>query len=219
MTKSNFDKVLTQLRDSSNSESGKGTDFEKLMCKALRCLPNYKDRFKSVVRWTNWDLHVGADTGIDLVAEIAEENGGGFCAIQCKCYQSDHSISKENIDSFIAKSGQTFHDKNGKKTNFKERLVIATTNKWTSNAEDGIKRQTPPITRLGLIDLQNADIEWGDLKKRAPKSTHKLKKIRAHQIAAKDAVLKKFKGGGGGNTRQINHGLRFGQNVYCFKNC
>ena len=48
--------------------------------------------------------HLGQRYGrVDLVAE---ERGGGFCAIQCKCYALGTQIAKSHLDSFISASAR-----------------------------------------------------------------------------------------------------------------
>lgn len=69
-----------------------------------------------------WD---GRDTGIDLVAKLRHEDG--YAAIQCKFYDPDHRVRKEDIDSFISASG---------KDPFERRVIIDTTEtEWSENAE------------------------------------------------------------------------------------
>ena len=187
-----FDERLAQIRDFAVSEADKGEKFEHLMCAALLCLPGYESRFVRIMRWAEWDLHVGQDTGIDMVAEIGEEYGGGYCAIQCKCYQENAYIDKKSIDSFIAASGRDFTDKNGKTARFQERLIITTSDNWSANAETGISGQNPPITRLGLATLRAAAVDWNV---RKLQKIREKKKIRQHQQDAKNGVMSAFNRG------------------------
>ena len=188
-----FDNLLAEMRESALSEKDKGAKFEQLMCKALPLLDGYADRFKRVVRWHNWELRAGSDAGIDLVAEIAEEYGGGYCAVQCKFYAENTYIQKENIDSFIAESGRAYTDKNDKPAHFKERLIVATSDRWSANAESGIRGHVPPVQRLGLQTLRDAAIDWR--KTSRPARSDKKKTPHEYQRQAVKSVTDAFRGG------------------------
>ena len=188
-----FDNLLAEMRESALSEKDKGAKFEQLMCKALPLLDGYGDRFKRVVRWHNWELRAGSDAGIDLVAEIAEEYGGGYCAVQCKFYAENTYIQKENIDSFIAESGRAYTDKNDKPAHFKERLIVATSDRWSANAESGIRGHAPPVQRLGLQTLRDAAIDWR--KTSRPARSDKKKTPHEYQRQAVKSVTDAFRGG------------------------
>ena len=189
---SSLDSLLKSMRDSSFSEAEKGAKFEKLMRDALPHMPGYGDQFVRVVRWRDWDLRSGQDKGIDLVAQISPLYGGGWCAIQCKFYQEGAYLDKAGIDSFISESGKGFRDENGKPARFSQRLVISTTDNWSSNAESAIKDQHPPIHPIGLAKLRDFPIDWSNFK---PKLRKTEKSPRPHQTEAKEKVLAAFHGG------------------------
>ena len=77
--------MLDHIRSVAGTEAEKGRLFERLMKKYFTIDPVYRERFSNVWLWSEWAAarpdFDGADTGVDLVAE---ELGGGFCAIQCK---------------------------------------------------------------------------------------------------------------------------------------
>ena len=189
---SSLDSLLKSMRDSSFSEPEKGAKFEKLMRDALPHMPGYGDQFVRVVRWRDWDLRSGQDTGIDLVAQISPLYGGGWCAIQCKFYQEGRPLNKADMDSFISESGKGFHDENGKPARFSKRLVISTTDNWGPNAESAIQDQNPRISRIGLAQLRDFPIDWSNFK---PKRRKTKKSPRPHQKEATKKVLAAFRGG------------------------
>lgn len=76
---------------------------------------------------------------------------GGFCAIQCKFYEPQHTVRKEDIDSFFTASG---------KGGFTRRMIISTTEKWGVHAEAALDDQQIPVTRIGLSDIANSPVEW-----------------------------------------------------------
>ena len=189
-----FDSLLKSMRDSSFSEAEKGAKFEKLICAALPRMPGYGDRFVRVVRWHEWPLRQNRDIGVDLVAEIAPVYGGGYCAIQCKFYQEKTYLDKPDIADFIAESGREFRDEDNKPSRFRERLVVATTDRWTTHAEQTILGQDPPVIRMGLQTLREADLDWRNVAK--PKAVRgKPKEMRKHQKEAKAKVVSAFKSG------------------------
>jgi hypothetical protein len=79
---------------------------------------------------------------------------------------------------------------NNCKPRFSQRLWISTTNKWGSNAEQAIRNQYPPVTRINLFDLIESPVDWDKLEQgvhgeaaRTPKKTlrpHQKEAIRKH---------------------------------------
>ena len=122
--------VLTALRLSATSNRDLGDRFERLMRAYLTTDPLYVARFEDVWLWQQWPGRENApDTGVDLVAQ---ERGGGICAIQCKFYDPEHRLDKTDIDSFFTASG---------KAPFTSRMIITTTDRWTKHAEAALERQ------------------------------------------------------------------------------
>src|SRR3546814_3061311 len=95
--------VLDEIRAISEDEHDKGDRFEQLMLHAFRTDRTFRQQFTDVWRWMEWPGRSGADIGIDLVARDVE---GRLIAIQCKCYDPDSTLTKHDIDSFVALSGQ-----------------------------------------------------------------------------------------------------------------
>lgn len=165
MTKTSaFLKILDKFRSESVSERDKGGRFERLMQAYMQTTPLYADDLDKVWLWSEFPYHDqfgGKDTGIDLVAKT---NDGNYWAIQCKCYSADSYIDKPAVDSFISTSGKSF-EVDGQTETFARRLWISTTNKWNATAEQTIRNQNPPVTRLNLIDLDNDAVDWEALEK------------------------------------------------------
>lgn len=155
-----FNTILTKYRKISFSEKDKGDRFERLMKAYLLTDPKYAFKFKKVWLWAEFpsrnDLG-GNDTGIDLVALT---NEGDYWAIQCKCYQESSIIDKPAVDSFMTTSGRTFKGEDLKTYSFAHRLWISTTNKWNINAQEAIRNQNPPVSRINLYDLTYAPVDW-----------------------------------------------------------
>ena len=181
-----FNNLLSKYHSQSFSERDKGDRFERLMQAYLLTDPKYVAIFKNVWLWNEFfaknDLG-GQDTGIDLVAQTHE---GDFWAIQCKCFQEDNYIDKPAVDTFLSTSGRSFTDENLQTVKFSHRLWISTTNKWTSNAEEAIKNQTPAVNRINLYDLQAAPVDWEKLEEgiHGEKAQTAKKSLFTHQRKA-----------------------------------
>ena len=157
-----FTKIIDKFRRDALSERDKGFRFERLMQAYLKTTSLYEGRFEEVWLWTEFPCHDqfgGKDVGIDLVAKTF---AGEYWAVQCKCYADDKYITKADVDTFLSTSGKTF-EAEGIEQAFVQRLWISTTNKWNSVAELTIRNQTPPVTRLNLIDLEADEVDWEKL--------------------------------------------------------
>jgi predicted helicase len=150
--------VADALRDAARSKREMGDAFERMIKAWLKIDPLYSDRFDSVWLWMEWpDRGSCLDTGIDLV--VHEADGSGYCAIQCKFYDPDHTLPKSDIDSFFTASG---------KKPFTRRIIISTTDRWSSNAEEALANQTIPVQRIGANDLAASPVDWRRFSLKAP---------------------------------------------------
>lgn len=189
-----FTKILEKYRKLSYSQKDKGARFERLMQGYLQTEPMYASKFKKVWLWDEFpgrkDLG-GGDTGIDIVALTYD---GDYWAIQCKCFQEDSTIDKPAVDSFLSTSSRTFKNEELKTTHFAHRLWIATTNKWGSNANEAIKNQHPPVSRISLYDLLVAPIDWEKLENdvHGEQARINTRDLKPHQKVALDLTEKHF---------------------------
>ena len=178
--------ILAQFREMTLSERDKGTSFENLMVQYFKTEPFYKEQYADVLSYFDWVNRYGADlgistkkdTGIDLVAITSN---GEFHAIQCKNYSPDHTISKSDIDSFFTASGKTY---------FSHRIIVATTDKWTDNAQDSLESQHPPVSRIDLHNLENSVIDWSQYHENTKPVLKAQKQLREHQITALNSTIK-----------------------------
>jgi len=109
---------------------------------------------------------------------VAREHGrGDYWAIQCKFYDPVHTLQKADIDSFFTASGKRFSTADGER-GFSQRLIIATTDKWSQHAEQALEQQTIPVTRLWLKDLAASPVDW---------SRFSLAKIKDMRLTGKKA--------------------------------
>ena len=174
--------VLAQFREEATSNRDLGDRFERLICRYLELDPLYTERFSHVWMWNEFPLKgkVG-DVGIDVVAE--ERSTGEYCAIQCKFYLPDHTLSKEDLDSFFTASGKSL---------FTSCMIVSTTDKWGKNAEHALVNQSKPVTRLRVQDLDASPIDWSkfDLKRPQDLGIRKRKTPKDHQKDALKDVVK-----------------------------
>jgi predicted helicase len=190
-----FINILSKYRKISFSEKDKGERFERLIKAYLLTDPKYAYKFKKVWLWNEFpgkqDLG-GGDTGIDLVALT---NEGDYWAIQCKCYQESSVIDKPSVDSFLSTSSRQFKGEDLSTQKFAHRLWISTTNKWGPNAQEAIKNQNPPVSRINLHDLINAPLDWEKLDQGITGEVARTgkKTLRAHQTEALTKTNEHFK--------------------------
>lgn len=178
--------ILAQFREMTLSERDKGTSFENLMVQYFKTEPFYKEQYADVLSYFDWVDRHGADlgistkkdAGIDLVAITSD---GEFHAIQCKNYSPGHAISKSDIDSFFTASGKTY---------FSHRIIVATTDKWTDNAQDSLENQHPPVSRIDLHNLENSVIDWSQYHENTKPVLKAQKQLREHQITALNSTIK-----------------------------
>ena len=173
--------LLSQYRELSKEQRGKGTLFELLIKDFLQNDPTFAPQFSEVwtfAEWAKLEDKPQNDDGIDLVAKRVDEEG--FCAIQCKFYAEDYRMQKGDIDSFFTASG---------KKEFTSRLIFDTTrSEWSKNAEVALEGQSKPVQRIGLADLENSAIDWSVYTPNKPVQLKSKKSLRPHQVAALKAV-------------------------------
>ena len=163
------------------SEREKGTYFEELMLCYLRNEATYRDLYSDVWTYGEWAAQQGLDkrdAGIDLVAKT--QGTGEIHAIQCKLYAEDYRLQKSDIDSFFTASG---------KKPFVHRVIVSTTNHWSTHAEDALRDQQPPVSKIDLNDLENSQIEWANYQPKTAPVLKIKKQLRPHQQQALDAAL------------------------------
>lgn len=180
-----LEQLLNTYRQASVTEREKGTYFEELIVCYLRNEATYRDLYSDVWTYAQWADLQGLDkrdTGIDLVAKT--QGTGEFHAIQCKLYAENYRLQKSDIDSFFTASG---------KKPFTHRVIISTTNHWSEHAEDALRDQQPPVSKIDLYDLENSQIDWSKYQSKAAPVIKPKKALRPHQKNALDATQAGFK--------------------------
>lgn len=182
--------LLNQYRTLIKNNRDLGTSFELLIKSYLEHDPINADRYAKVSMWSEWEHKWGPDCGIDLVAE---DKAGKFIAIQCKFYDPNYELKKEDINSFLAESSKTFKIK-GKQKSFSQRIIFSTSDNWSNNADNSIVDQNPPVNRVHIRELEQSTIDWSKYRLDKPeKLTFKeKKKTRPHQVEAITKVIAGF---------------------------
>ena len=173
--------LLNTYRTTAASEREKGTYFEELIVCYLRNEATYRDLYSDVWTYAQWAQLQGLDkrdAGIDLVAKV--QGTGDIHAIQCKLYAQDYRLQKSDIDSFFTASG---------KKPFAHRIIVSTTNHWSEHAEDALRDQQPPVSKIDLSALQDSQIDWAKYQAKAAPVLKEKKRLRTHQTSAVDAAL------------------------------
>ena len=148
--------LLESFRATAKTEREKGTYFENLIVQFFKAEPYYCDQYSDIWPYGNWARGEGkefaldaTDDGIDLVAKTrgTEE----YHAIQCKFYDANHTIYKDDIDSFFTASGQV---------PFVHRIIVSSTDKWGKKVEPALPGQHVPVTIIDLAALEASQIDW-----------------------------------------------------------
>jgi len=145
--------VIDEFRTASSNVE-RGERFERLMVDYFRLDPTLAAEYDEVCRWPDWSHREGThDSGIDLVARRRET--GEWTAIQCKFFDPKHSLQKGDIDSFFTASGRVWDG-----IKFTNRVIISTTDRWSTHAETALSAQQIPVQRIGVADLAESPIDW-----------------------------------------------------------
>lgn len=187
--------VLAKMKNDAYSLRDMGTRFEHLIKSYLLSDPKYSGVVETVWMWEDFPFRQSlgslTDTGIDLVVKTFEDE---FWAVQCKFYDYNRQIGKQDIDSFLSTSSKDFIDETKITRQFSLRLLITTSSVWGSIAEQTIVGQNPPVIRVSLHDLEESGINWekiyeGEIGEevRAPIYT-----LRPHQQEAFDWAILHF---------------------------
>lgn len=186
--------ILEEFAEAARTNRDKGDLFERLIKNYLLTDPQYADRLSDVWQWSEWPGQWGGDDGIDLVAR--ERGTGNHWAIQCKFFAPEHTLQKSDIDSFFTASGKRFSADNADHS-FTTRLIVSTTDKWSSKAEEALDDQSIPCIRMRVQDLVDSPIDWSkfslsniqDIRRR------EVHILREHQDEALVATREGFQAG------------------------
>jgi len=179
---SELQKVLLTIRKQASNTTELGNAFEQLSKVFLENDATQTQQYSKIWHYKDWAKeHEGYSTndiGIDLVAKLRNEEG--YCAIQCKFYEPEHSISKADLDSFISASS----------TNDFTRLMLIDTSTQSigKNAQSVFEKINQEYIRIQLSELEESRIDWSSYFSDGTVHLHSKKELRDHQIKALNAV-------------------------------
>ena len=141
-----------------------------------------RQTYSKVWSYTDWaqehNWH-GNDTGIDLVAEMAD--GTGLAAIQCKFYSLGHTIQKTDIDTFISAASNDI---------FRRLVIVDTTNtEFGRNANVTLNTISKEWNRIQLSHIAESPIDWRQFFRTGDLILSPKKELRDHQKDALNAVV------------------------------
>lgn len=173
--------ILNAYHAAARTEHEKGRYFERLVRVFLENDDTQKQYYSEVAPFAEWAASQGwssADTGIDLVATLAD--GSGFAAIQCKFHAADHCIQKPDIDSFISAASNDL---------FTRLIIVDTTLKdFGRNAKSTLDKLSKDWNRIGINELASSRIDWSRFIRTGTVGLAPKKTIRDHQRDALAAV-------------------------------
>lgn len=171
--------VIDWIRDTCESERDKGDKFERASRYYLMNDPVYAQRFSDVWMWKDAPTNDGADLGIDLVAQDAED--GTYWAIQCKCYQKT-TLDLRDVATFYTKASAT--------DDYAHNMIITTCEDFGPNLD---KTATQYGTvRLFADSMAESDVDWDAFVEGKAVGKRSFKEPLPHQREAIDACLQKF---------------------------
>ena len=174
-----LDAVLARFREEAQGNlAALGSAFEVLVKSILLNAPVYRGRFRRVWLWG--ELNQGHDTGIDLVAV---DDVGKLYGIQAKCYAQEHRVSKEDIDTFLARLGNAILFE-GQARNFDHGMIFASTDNWTEHAEATLSAWKIPVQIISRAQLSSWEVDWAVLAGFAAGAPTAPKALRDYQLEA-----------------------------------
>ena len=177
--------LLQAYRAEARTEREKGDYFERLVRIFLTHDATQRQFHSEVLPFADWAKTwgwSGDDTGIDLVATLAD--GSGLAAVQCKFHDADHTIRKPDLDSFISAAANDA---------FTRLVIVDTTRRgFGPKAQKTLDRLSKDWNRIGLSDLEASRIDWSLFLKDGTVRLDPQKELRNHQREALDAVVGKL---------------------------
>ena len=96
----NFIQALIERENASKSLREQGFIFERLAKRILQIEPRFKNEFKQVYLWSEFNAKfgVGSDVGIDLMALNSNDE---WVSVQCKAYDTNYHLMQGDLKNFL----------------------------------------------------------------------------------------------------------------------
>lgn len=179
-------RALDRIVDHSKDNTEKGRYFERAVKVYLEKDKTQRQHYDKIWHYADWAEQQGfvrTDKGIDLVARL--RNSENLVAIQCKYREEHGSISKKEIDSFVAEALSKGINK----------LIVVDTlsGDLNQNALDTLKSADPEFFRITLSEMEQGSVDWNKYCQRKTITDKKTKSPRKYQRVAIDRVLNGLK--------------------------
>lgn len=172
--------VIDDIRETSSDEREKGERFERAIRFYFLNDPLWSNRFSNVWMWKDAPTKKGADYGIDLVAQDAED--GSYWAIQCKCYSDGSVLDYKTVSTFFGATGIT--------DTYKHNMLVTTNVIYSSNLEKVTKDWN--TVRLNTDEIAESDMDFRPfLENTSPKNRY-FYPILDHQREMIDLCIRGF---------------------------
>ena len=183
---SNLNEALEKIKSKSSNTVEQGTAFEKLAKIYFENDDIQKQEFNKIWFYKDWAKENPSfskiDIGIDLIGELKDNRG--LAAIQCKFFNPNYQITKEDLDSFISASSNKI---------FSRLILIDTSNEdLGSNAKSMVDNLNKTYQRIQKYNLENSRINWLEYINNEKISLSKKKDPLDHQIKAIQEAKKYF---------------------------
>ena len=183
---SNLNEALEKIKFKSSNTVEQGTAFEKLAKIYFENDDIQKQEFNKIWFYKDWAKENPSfskiDIGIDLIGELKDNRG--LAAIQCKFFNPNYQITKEDLDSFISASSNKI---------FSRLILIDTSNEdLGSNAKSMVDNLNKTYQRIQKYNLENSRINWLEYINNEKISLSKKKDPLDHQIKAIQEAKKYF---------------------------
>lgn len=172
-----FEEFIASIQADGND----GKAFEHFCKWFLLNDPYWKTQVDKAWLFSEWPDRWGPDNGIDL---IFKHKNGEMWAVQAKCYDAKHRVSKPDMDSFLTESNRAV---------INHRLLLASTNIIGPNAQRACVGQEKPVTLYLLKDFEAAQVEYPSHISELTSAKTKAKPVPdPHQTRAITDVVSKF---------------------------
>jgi predicted helicase len=173
--------TFKEFIESIQNDGNDGKAFEHFCKWFLLNDPYWKTQVDKAWLFSEWPDRWGPDNGIDL---IFKHKNGEMWAVQAKCYDAKHRVSKPDMDSFLTESNRAV---------INHRLLLASTNIIGPNAQRACVGQEKPVTLYLLKDFEAAQVEYPSHISELTSAKPKAKPVPdPHQTRAITDVVSKF---------------------------
>lgn len=199
MTEMTFECILERIvkdNNISNTKREQGTLFERVIKKILQVEPRFKNEYKEVYLWSEFNIKFGVDSGdmgIDLMALTHDEK---WVSIQCKCFDIKRELYQNDLKNFLGINNITKANREIF-SDISQKLIFCTCKNISSNVYEAIDRAKSSTSDAKIYDfyaLQSLDIDWQNfqIEDLNALKTNTKKELRDYQKDALKAIKESF---------------------------